>query len=766
MKNRWQPRAWLGAVIVAIIIGAAPPSASAQTANPAPQSGGAATENQPATSEPARQDLQDMLETLRDPAKRDELARQIETILEVQQGEAAPQEEPGIGARILDTLSSWFEQFGQSMQYLGKSFDSSGHLSNWLEAQRSDPVRRAMWLEIGQDLALSLGAGLIVAFATWFAIKAARRRLAVRAGDRLFRRIRFASARLALELLPVIAFGVVALAIAGWAAPVPNARLVLLAIINATLFSMAGAVIARFLFSPMEPGLRFLPLRDSTAVYLYIWSRRLIVVGVWGYMLLQTALLLGLPPSGYVAAAKIIGFIVTALLVILVLQNREPVARWIRGRPVEGARRIVPGVVRNRLAEIWHVLLVAYLIGLYAVWALDITGGFFYVLRASIITALIIAAVAAGERWLPRLFNRFSGLDAALIARHPIVAARANRYIPLLRRIVVYAVRIAAILLILAAWRLDVAGFLFGRVGLSLLSSTADIIIVLVLALAAWEILGGIIYARLTQRDESGSAVLRSARLRTLLPLARNVLLIVISVMAGLVILSEIGVDIAPLLAGAGVVGLAVGFGAQSLVKDVIAGAFFLFEGTIHIGDVVDINGKGGLVEGMTIRSIRLRDYNGNLHTINFGSVGVITNMTRDFSYYLCDMKVAYRYDIDQVIATLKEVDEDLRKDAPFRHDILEPIEIAGVEAFADTTFMIRSRIKTRPIRQWDVGREFLRRLKRKFEEKDIQLAVPALPANVTVSEADSKRGQIAAAVGARRRRPDQPAADEEPAGE
>ncbi len=197
-----------------------------------------------------------------------------------------------------------------------------------------------------------------------------------------------------------------------------------------------------------------------------------------------------------------------------------------------------------------------------------------------------------------------------------------------------------------------------------------------------------------------------------------------------------------------------------------IAGAFFLFEGTIHIGDVVDINGKGGLVEGMTIRSIRLRDYNGNLHTINFGSVGVITNMTRDFSYYLCDMKVAYRYDIDQVIATLKEVDEDLRKDAPFRHDILEPIEIAGVEAFADTTFMIRSRIKTRPIRQWDVGREFLRRLKRKFEEKDIQLAVPALPANVTVSEADSKRGQIAAAVGARRRRPDQPAADEEPAGE
>jgi moderate conductance mechanosensitive channel len=224
----------------------------------------------------------------------------------------------------------------------------------------------------------------------------------------------------------------------------------------------------------------------------------------------------------------------------------------------------------------------------------------------------------------------------------------------------------------------------------------------------------------------------------------------VISVLATLVVLSEIGVDIAPLLAGAGVVGLAVGFGAQSLVKDVISGAFFLFEGTINIGDVVDINGKGGLVEGMTIRSIRLRDYNGNLHTINFGSVGVITNMTRDFSYFVCDVKVAYRYDVDQVIATLRETDEEMRQEKVLQYDILEPIEIAGVEAFADTTFIVRSRIKTRPIRQWDVGREFLRRLKLKLEAKNIQLAVPGLPAYVVVQE-ESEKHHVAAAVGSRR---------------
>jgi small conductance mechanosensitive channel len=751
--------------MLAILVLGAIPHAFAQTPLPAPQPKSTPTEAQHSGPQATRDDLQNMLQTLRDPAKRDELAKQIETLLQVQQPEAAPEEERGLGARVLGALSGGVQQFGEMAEEVGRAFGGSSNLLAWIETQGSDPTRRAMWLDIGRDLALSLGAGLIVAHLIGLGVKAGRRRLAHRAGDRLFRRIRFSVVRLLLELLPIIAFGLVAFALASWVAPVPVARLALLAIINATLVSMAGAVIARFIFSPIEPGLRLFPISDSTAVYLYIWSRRLIVVGVWGYMLLQAALLLGLPQSGYMVAAKILGFILAALLIILVLQNREVMADWIRGRPVEGGRRIVPGALRNRIAEIWHVAIIAYLAGSYLVWALNITDGFFYLVRATIITLLVIGAVAAGERWLPRLFDRFSGLDAALVARYPLVAARANRYVPIFRRIAVYAVRIAACLLILAAWRVDVAGFLFGQIGRNVLGRAADIAIIVILSLAAWEILGGIISARLNQRDESGYSMLRSARARTLLPLVRNILLIVISVMASLVILSEIGINIAPLLAGAGVVGLAVGFGAQSLVKDVITGAFFLFEDTINIGDVVDIDGKGGLVEGMTIRSIRLRDYNGNLHTINFGSVGVITNMTRDFSYYVCDVKVAYRYEVDDVIAALRETDEELRKDKQFEHDILAPIEIAGIETFADTTFIVRSRIKTRPIRQWDVGREFNRRLKRKLQQKDIQMAVPGLPAYVVVSEG-AKQTQIAAAVESRRRRPDEPPAKEEPAAE
>jgi small conductance mechanosensitive channel len=442
------------------------------------------------------------------------------------------------------------------------------------------------------------------------------------------------------------------------------------------------------------------------------------------------------------------------LVILLILQNRGAMAHWIRGTPLDGGRRIVPGPVRSRFAEIWHVVAIAYLAGIYFVWALEIAGGFLYLARATAITLLVIAVVAAAEVWMPWLFNRLSGHDAWVVARYPMVAGRIGRYIPVLRRILVYVVRIAAILVILEAWRVNVGGVLFSSTGRDLLARVADIAIVVVIALVCWEVASGLITAHLNRRDRTGDAIIRSARVRTLLPLIRNALLIVISVMAVLVVLSEIGVDIAPLLAGAGVAGLAIGFGAQSLVKDVIAGGFFMFEGTINIGDVVDIDGKGGLVEGMTVRSIRLRDYNGDLRTINFGSVGVVTNMTRDFSYYQCDVKVAYRYDVDEIVAVLRETDEELRSDPALKGDILAPIEIAGVESFADTTFMIRSRIKTRPIRQWDVGRAFRRRLKLKFEEKDIQLAVPGLPAYVVVSEGSAKKSTIAAAVSSRDRAP------------
>jgi small conductance mechanosensitive channel len=210
-----------------------------------------------------------------------------------------------------------------------------------------------------------------------------------------------------------------------------------------------------------------------------------------------------------------------------------------------------------------------------------------------------------------------------------------------------------------------------------------------------------------------------------LLPLLRNVLFLTIAVMVVLVILSEIGINIGPLLAGAGIAGLAIGFGSQKLVQDVITGAFILFEDSVAVGDVVQVAGIGGLVEAISLRSIRLRDLSGNVHTIPFSSVATVTNMTKVYSYYLFDVGVAYRENVDEVIGVLRNIGAEMQEDAAFRTKILEPLEVLGVDSFADSAVIIKARIKTRPIEQWSVGREFNRRMKIKFDELGIEIPFP-----------------------------------------
>jgi small conductance mechanosensitive channel len=202
--------------------------------------------------------------------------------------------------------------------------------------------------------------------------------------------------------------------------------------------------------------------------------------------------------------------------------------------------------------------------------------------------------------------------------------------------------------------------------------------------------------------------------------------MVLLITVVSLVTLSEIGVNIAPLLAGAGVIGLAIGFGSQTLVKDVITGLFILFEDTISVGDVVDVGGgHSGLVEAITIRTIKLRDQAGGVHSIPFSQVNSVLNMTKDFSYYVFDIAIGYGEDPDRVIGAIKDLGAELQATPQFGRVILEPIEIMGVDAFRDNAFVIKARIKTRPIQQWNVGREFNRRMKLRFDEMGITIPLP-----------------------------------------
>lgn len=223
------------------------------------------------------------------------------------------------------------------------------------------------------------------------------------------------------------------------------------------------------------------------------------------------------------------------------------------------------------------------------------------------------------------------------------------------------------------------------------------------------------------QRTEDGQ------RIRTLSRVIRYTLTVILSVITGLLVLGEFGISVAPILGAAGVVGIAVGFGAQSLVKDYFTGFFLLLENQIKIGDVVEAGGKSGLVEEVTLRYLRLRDYSGNVHFIPNGVISVVTNMSVDFANAVVDVSVAYGEDIDRVLAIMNSVAETMREDAVLGEKIIEPLEIAGVDQWADSAIVIRCRFKVAPLEQWTIRREYLRRLKQAFDQSGIEIPFPHL---------------------------------------
>jgi small conductance mechanosensitive channel len=216
-------------------------------------------------------------------------------------------------------------------------------------------------------------------------------------------------------------------------------------------------------------------------------------------------------------------------------------------------------------------------------------------------------------------------------------------------------------------------------------------------------------------------------RVATLGRVFRYLASVAVTLIAGMLILGELGISVAPILGAAGVVGLAVGFGAQSLVKDYFSGFFLLLENQMRHGDVVEVAGLGGVVEDMTLRYVQLRDYDGNVHFIPNGTITTVTNKTRGHAFAVVDVGVAYRENVDAALEVMRQTGEALRADAQWQARILEPVEIVGVENWADSAVILRCRFKVAPIEQWAVRREYLRRLKQAFDTAGIEIPFPHL---------------------------------------
>ncbi|UCE66692.1 MAG: mechanosensitive ion channel family protein [Candidatus Zixiibacteriota bacterium] len=263
------------------------------------------------------------------------------------------------------------------------------------------------------------------------------------------------------------------------------------------------------------------------------------------------------------------------------------------------------------------------------------------------------------------------------------------------------------------------------------------IVIITLIALKLVRIIPGKILATVKKKAEEAEA---KKRLDTLNSLLNYLLSATVMGIALVMILGEFGIAIGPILAAAGIAGVAIGFGAQHLVQDIISGFFILIDDQIRVGDVVQTAGKGGLVEKVNLRMTVLRDLAGNVHYIRNGQIDIVTNMTQDYSRFVFDIGVAYRENVDEVVEVIKKVDESLRNDPEYSDDIMEPIEVLGLDQFGDSAIIIKARTKTKPIKQWRIGREFNRRLKIAFDEQDIEIPFP----HITLYMGRDKMGEAA----------------------
>ena len=228
-----------------------------------------------------------------------------------------------------------------------------------------------------------------------------------------------------------------------------------------------------------------------------------------------------------------------------------------------------------------------------------------------------------------------------------------------------------------------------------------------------------------TMRRRGRADIELEKRAETLSGLFRKTVVVVIWIIAVIMALKEAGFDIGPILAGAGVVGLAVGFGAQNLVRDLVSGLFLLLENQVHVNDVAIINGTGGLVEQINVRTIVLRGLDGTVHVFPNGGITTLSNMTHEYSYYVFSIGVAYKEDTDRVIEVLRQIADDFMKEEKYKPLILAPLEVLGVDSFGDSAVIIKARFKTLPIQQWTVGREMNRRIKKKFDKEGIEIPFP-----------------------------------------
>ncbi|WP_209736171.1 mechanosensitive ion channel domain-containing protein [Aureimonas populi] len=472
--------------------------------------------------------------------------------------------------------------------------------------------------------------------------------------------------------------------------------------------------------APYHPPLRMTPFGDRQARYWY--GRLALLISLLGYTFLFVAPVV--EANSNMRAANSVRFIVvTAVFVImlsLILRNRVTVRERLQRSYLAGDRSF-QAQVNMALGHVWVLGAAAFVCALYALWLSSPEDGLQFMIVASLRSLAAITIGGLVITLLSKLILRGIRIPQSSKDRFPLLERRVNTFIPKLLLIV----RIVVILLvfgsILNAWALlDLASWATTPLGQRFISGGAGALLVLCIGVAVYLVVSSWVEYRLNPNY----GTVPTARERTLLSLFRNAFTVTLLVLVLMSVLSQLGIDIAPLLAGAGVVGLAIGFGAQKLVQDIITGAFLQIENVMNEGDVVEVAGIAGVVEKLTIRSVSLRSLDGTYHLIPFSAVDQVSNMTKDFSNFVADVSVSYREDIGEVKAAMREA-FDILREGEQGMNVIDDFEIFGVETIGNYTVTVRGRMRTLPGTQWSVGRAYREIVKRTLDRRGIEIPLP-----------------------------------------
>jgi hypothetical protein len=531
-------------------------------------------------------------------------------------------------------------------------------------------------------------------------------------------------------------------------------------------------LVADLILSPARPALRLFPLQDDDARFLYQWTIIIVMTGIIIAAISYLFLYSGISEKNFLFMYSLSGLSVSLLVVVVVWRSRYRVARaiWSGDPEMDEAQTSL----RARVARSWHWFAMIYVIGMGVFWFIRGLAEGQGAMLQTIVSLFLIPLIIGMSRWAERLLDIAAGVspspfmapaadapdtivDPTATPSTQIVDQKEGRQSYLQQHLPKIKIALRVLLvalmffLILSLWGIDLP------VGRLFTSTALNILGLLLLGVVVWQYIKTRIDKKIREEMPAGDEEMEEggsggSRIGTLMVLLRKFILSVLFVIVSLIILSSLGVDIGPLIAGAGVIGLAIGFGSQTLVRDILSGVFFLIDDAFRVGDFIEAAGTRGMVEYISLRSVKLRHPRGMVFTIPFGDMGAVQNFSRDYIITKLDVRVRYDADIDKIRKLIKRINIELQDYEEIGPKLLGKIKSQGVREMDDSAMIVRIKFKTPPGEQFIVRREVYKRIQESFREHGIEFAyrnvTVYLPPEVTGTESNGTYGEGAAPGG------------------